>query len=97
MTTWKTAPTKTIDVDGTSFTYRELGRPADVPVVFLHHLTAVLDDWDPRVLDGVAAHHHVIAFDNRGGGGYRRTCANRHRADGRRCDRVHPCAGVRAG
>ncbi|ORA58473.1 alpha/beta fold hydrolase [Mycobacteroides franklinii] len=68
MATWKTAPTKTIDVDGTSFTYRELGRPVGVPVVFLHHLTAVLDDWDPRVLDGVAAHHHVIAFDNRGVG-----------------------------
>lgn len=68
MTTWKTAPTKTIDVDGTSFAYRELGTPGGVPVVFLHHLTAVLDDWDPRVLDGVAAQHHVIAFDNRGVG-----------------------------
>lgn len=68
MTTWKTTPTKTIDVDGTSFAYRELGEPGGVPVVFLHHLTAVLDDWDPRVLDGVAARHHVIAFDNRGVG-----------------------------
>ena len=68
MTTWKTAPTTTIDVGGTSFAYRELGTPGGVPVVFLHHLTAVLDDWDPRVLDGVAAHHHVIAFDNRGVG-----------------------------
>lgn len=68
MTSWKTTPTKTIDVGGTSFTYRELGVPDGVPVVFLHHLTAVLDDWDPRVLDGVAAGHHVIAFDNRGVG-----------------------------
>jgi pimeloyl-ACP methyl ester carboxylesterase len=38
-------------------------------VVFLHHLTAVLDDWDPRIIDGIAAHHRVIAFDNRGVGG----------------------------
>ena len=68
MTTWRTTPTKKIDVDGTSFAYRELGTPGAVPVVFLHHLTAVLDDWDPRVLDGVAAQHHVIAFDNRGVG-----------------------------
>lgn len=68
MTTWKTAPTKKVDVDGTSFAYRELGEPGGVPVVFLHHLTAVLDDWDPRVLDGVAAAHHAIAFDNRGVG-----------------------------
>lgn len=68
MTTWQTTPNKTIDVNGTSFAYRELGKPGGVPVVFLHHFTAVLDDWDPRVLDGVAAQHHVIAFDNRGVG-----------------------------
>lgn len=68
MTTWSTAPTKTVDVDGTPFAYRELGPVGGVPVVFLHHFTAVLDDWDPRVIDGLAAHHHVIAFDNRGVG-----------------------------
>lgn len=71
MNTWRTAPTKTIDVDGTAFSYRELGEADGVPVVFLHHFTAVLDDWDPRVIDGVAAHHHVIAFDNRGVGSTR--------------------------
>lgn len=68
MTTWRATPTKTINVGGTAFAYRELGTPGGVPVVFLHHFTAVLDDWDPRVLDGVAAQHHVIAFDNRGVG-----------------------------
>ena len=26
-----------------------------VPVILLHHLMAVLDDWDPRVIDGIAA------------------------------------------
>jgi pimeloyl-ACP methyl ester carboxylesterase len=35
-------------------------------VVFLVHLAAVLDNWDPRVVDGFAATHHVITFDNRG-------------------------------
>jgi pimeloyl-ACP methyl ester carboxylesterase len=39
-----------------------------VPVVFLTHLAAVLDNWDPRVVDGIAAKHRVIAFDNRGVG-----------------------------
>ena len=68
MTTWKDAPTRTINVDGVTFAYRELGTGSDVPVVFLHHLTAVLDDWDPRIIDGIAAHHRVIAFDNRGVG-----------------------------
>ena len=66
MNTWKDVPTKTVDVNGLSFAYRELGAESDVPVVFLHHFTAVLDDWDPRIIDGIAAHHRVIAFDNRG-------------------------------
>ncbi len=69
MLTWKDVPTKTIDVRGVPFAYRELGVDSGVPVVFLHHFTAVLDDWDPRVIDGIAAYHHVIAFDNRGVGG----------------------------
>ena len=68
MTTWKDTPTRKIDVGGVEFAYRELGSGSDVPVVFLHHLTAVLDDWDPRIIDGIAAHHRVIAFDNRGVG-----------------------------
>ena len=68
MTTWKDVPTRTIDVNGTPFAYRELGPESGVPVLFLHHFAAVLDDWDPRVLDGIATHHRVIAFDNRGVG-----------------------------
>jgi len=68
MTTWKDTPNRTIDVGGVTFAYRELGTGSDIPVVFLHHLTAVLDDWDPRVVDGIAAHHRVIAFDSRGVG-----------------------------
>ena len=67
-TTWKTAPTRTINVGGTPFAYRELGPRGGVPLVFLHHFTAVLDDWDPRVIDGIAAKRHVITFDNRGVG-----------------------------
>ena len=51
---WKDAPTRRIDVSGVPFVYRELGTDAGVPVVFLHHLMAVLDDWDPRVIDGIA-------------------------------------------
>ncbi len=65
-TTSRTAPTHTITVGGTPFAYRELGPSSGVPLVFLHHFTAVLDDWDPRVIDGIAAKRHVIAFDNRG-------------------------------
>ncbi|MGX1471628.1 UNVERIFIED_CONTAM: pimeloyl-ACP methyl ester carboxylesterase [Streptomyces canus] len=65
---WTDVPTRTIDVGGVPFAYRELGPTEGVPVVFLHHLMAVLDDWDPRIIDGIAAHRRVIAFDNRGVG-----------------------------
>jgi pimeloyl-ACP methyl ester carboxylesterase len=57
-----------IDVGGANFAYRQLGASNGVPVIFLNHLGAVLDNWDPRVIDGVAARHRVITFDNRGVG-----------------------------
>ena len=65
---WKNVPTRRIDVGGVGFAYRELGPDSGVPLIFLHHLMAVLDDWDPRVIDGIAAQRRVIAFDNRGVG-----------------------------
>jgi pimeloyl-ACP methyl ester carboxylesterase len=67
-TTWKDTPTQTINVGGVAFAYRQLGPDTGVPVVFLTHLAAVLDNWDPRVMDGIAAKHRVITFDNRGVG-----------------------------
>lgn len=51
-----------------TFAYRELGPRSGVPVVFLTHLAAVLDNWDPRVVDGIAAKRRVVTFDNRGVG-----------------------------
>ncbi len=65
---WTDTPTRIVDVDGVPFAYRELGPDTGVPVVFLHHLMAVLDDWDPAVIDRIAATRHVVAFDNRGVG-----------------------------
>jgi pimeloyl-ACP methyl ester carboxylesterase len=66
---FENAATKSVDVNGTNFVFREMGKKGGVPVVLLHHLTAVLEDWDPRVVDGLASKHHVFAFDNRGVGG----------------------------
>ena len=68
MTSWKDAPTRTLSAGGVQFAYRQLGPSTGVPVVFLTHLAAVLDNWDPRVVDGIAARHRVITFDNRGVG-----------------------------
>jgi pimeloyl-ACP methyl ester carboxylesterase len=67
--TWKDVPTRTITAGGVEFAYRELGTEnPGTPVVFLIHLAAVLDNWDPRVVNGFATKHRVITFDNRGVG-----------------------------
>ena len=66
---WTNVPTRTITAGGVEFAYRELGtNNPGTPVVFLIHLAAVLDNWDPRVVDGLAASRHVVTFDNRGVG-----------------------------
>ena len=67
-TTWKNAPTHSMNAGGVQFAYRQLGPSSGVPVIFLTHLAAVLDNWDPRVVDGIAAERRVITFDNRGVG-----------------------------
>jgi pimeloyl-ACP methyl ester carboxylesterase len=61
--------TSTVDVGGTPFAYREVGPAEGVPLVLLHHFTAVLDDWDPAVVDGLAAERRVVLVDLRGVGG----------------------------
>ena len=60
------APTRSVDVGGAAFVYRELGPRTGVPVILLNHLGAQLDNFDPRIVDGLAATRQVIAFDNRG-------------------------------
>lgn len=69
VSSYKEAPNRTITAGGVDFAYRDLGPRSGVPVVFLTHLAATLDNWDPRVVDGIAAKRRVIAFDNRGVGG----------------------------
>ncbi|MEU2908587.1 alpha/beta fold hydrolase [Streptomyces massasporeus] len=65
---YEDAPTRTVAAGGVTFAYRELGPRSGVPVVFLTHLAAGLDNWDPRVVDGIAARHRVITFGSRGVG-----------------------------
>lgn len=65
---YKDTPTRSVPVRGVDFAYRQLGPDDGVPLILLNHLAAVLDNWDPRVVDGIAARRTVIAFDNRGVG-----------------------------
>lgn len=66
--TWKGAPTRGVDVAGTKLAYRRLGTATGVPLVMLNHWGAVLDNFDPRIVDGLAATRPVIAVDYRGVG-----------------------------
>ena len=65
---YQNVKTDTVNVNGTKFYYRKLGESNDVPIIFLNHLGATLDNCDPRVMDGIAAKYQIIAFDNRGVG-----------------------------
>jgi pimeloyl-ACP methyl ester carboxylesterase len=68
ITSYAQAPTRTITVGDTTYAYRELGPRGGIPVVFFVHLAATLDNWDPRIVDPIAANRHVITFDQRGVG-----------------------------
>lgn len=68
---YRDAPTRSLSAAGVNFAYRELGPKSEVPVVFLVHLAANLDNWDPAVIDPIAQHHHVITVDYRGVGASR--------------------------
>jgi pimeloyl-ACP methyl ester carboxylesterase len=67
--TFQNVKTQTINVGGTDFYYRKLGESnPGVPVIFLNHLAATMDNCDPRIMDGIASKHQLICFDNRGVG-----------------------------
>ncbi|CAM5337137.1 hypothetical protein SCHAM137S_02244 [Streptomyces chartreusis] len=67
-TSYKNTPNTSVSVRGVTFVYRQLGPDEGVPLILLNHLSAVLDNWDPRVVDGLAARRPVVTFDNRGVG-----------------------------
>src|SRR5215467_10529035 len=53
---------------GIEYAYRDLG-DGEVPVVLLQHFRGNLDNWDPALVDALAAGRRVVAFDNVGVGG----------------------------
>ena len=64
-----TAPTLAIDAaNGTTYAYRRFGRKGAIPVVFLQHFRGNLDNWDPALVDDIAAGREVILVDNSGVG-----------------------------
>ncbi|HEX7856385.1 MAG TPA: alpha/beta hydrolase [Sphingobium sp.] len=65
-TDWNTTPTAHVEAAGTRFAYRRLGPDTGVPVVLLNHWGANLDNFDPRIVEGLAADRPVYTLDYRG-------------------------------
>lgn len=67
--TYLTTPNQFIqDQQGQRFAYREVGTGRGLPLVFLNHLSATLDNWDPALIDLISQQRRVIVFNNRGVG-----------------------------
>jgi pimeloyl-ACP methyl ester carboxylesterase len=66
------APNRTVEAaNGVTYAYRRLGgtQAGTPPLVLLQHFRGNLDNWDPALVDALAATREVILFDNAGVGG----------------------------
>ena len=57
--------------NGITYAYRRFGStgPETAPLLFLQHFRGNLDNWDPQLIDAIAAEREVILLDNTGVGG----------------------------
>jgi pimeloyl-ACP methyl ester carboxylesterase len=55
--------------NGVTYAYKRTGSGTGTPVVFLQHFRGNIDNWDPQLIDAIAAERDVILFDNAGIGG----------------------------
>jgi pimeloyl-ACP methyl ester carboxylesterase len=67
-TAYVDAPTQHVAAgNGIEYAYRDLGE-SDVPLVLLQHFRGNLDNWDPALIDALAAERRLVTFDNVGVG-----------------------------
>ena len=67
-----TTPNRFVDaVDGVTYAYRRFGNAetGTLPLVCFQHYRGNLDNWDPALVDAIAARREVVLFDNIGVGG----------------------------
>src|ERR1700737_1029075 len=66
--TYSEAPNVLVSApNGIDYAYRDVGEGA-IPLVLLQHFRGNLDNWDPALIDALAARHRVVTFDNVGVG-----------------------------
>ncbi|MGR4043354.1 alpha/beta fold hydrolase [Pseudomonas sp. 910_21] len=68
-TSFINAANQSIMLRGIPFAYRDTGPADGVPLVLFNHWGAVLDNFDPAIIDGLAQTRRVITTDYRGIGG----------------------------
>jgi pimeloyl-ACP methyl ester carboxylesterase len=59
----ETAPTQFVQVGDVRVAYRRFGTRGTFPLLLLNYFAANMDDWDPKVANGLAAGSDVIIFD----------------------------------
>ena len=68
-TSFINAANQSIMLRGIAFAYRDTGPADGMPLVLFNHWGAVLDNFDPAIIDGLAQARRVITTDYRGIGG----------------------------
>jgi pimeloyl-ACP methyl ester carboxylesterase len=69
VTSFSSLPNKLISAEGgVDYAYRDAGQ-GELPLILLQHFRGNLDNWDPALVDHLAAARRVVAFDNAGVGG----------------------------
>ena len=62
--TYSQTPTNVVSAaSGIDFAYRRVGDRGGMPLVLGNYFSANMDDWDPIIVDGLAADRDVITFD----------------------------------
>lgn len=64
-----TAENRYIEANGVRYAYRRFGQGKGLPLLCLQHFTGTLDNWDPAIVDALAADREIILFENAGVGG----------------------------
>src|ERR1700727_1852593 len=55
--------------NGVEYAYRDTGGQDGLPLVLLQHFRGNLDNWDPALIEALAASRRGVTFDNTGVGG----------------------------
>jgi pimeloyl-ACP methyl ester carboxylesterase len=66
--TSETVPTEIVLVGDIEIAYRRFGKRRAPPLLLLNYFAANMDNWDPKITDGLAAEREVIIFDYAGVG-----------------------------